>query len=59
MLLEMFDWFALLVMCDWPVETSLHPELVELVLRNSGIGLEYNTVVILCLTLDIQKDLER
>ena len=55
----MFDWFALLVMCDWPVETSLHPELVELVLRNSGIGLEYNTVVILCLTLDIQKDLER
>ena len=59
MLLEVFDWFALLVMCSWPGQASLHPEFIKLVLRDSGIGLEDDTVVILGLTLDIQEDLER
>lgn len=59
MLLEVFDWFALLVMCSWPGQASLHPEFIKLVLRDSGIGLEDDTVVILGFALDIQKDLER
>jgi hypothetical protein len=59
MLLEMFNGFALLVLCSWPSQASLYPEFIKLVLRDSGIGLENDTVVVLGLTLDIQKDLER
>ena len=59
MLLEVFNRFALLVMCSWPSQASLYPEFIKLVLGNSGVGLEDNTVVIFGFALDIQKDLER
>jgi hypothetical protein len=58
MFLEVFDWLALLILCSWPSQASLYPEFIKLVLGNSGIGLENDTVVVLGLTLDIQKDLE-
>ena len=55
----MLDWFALLVMRFWPFEVSLHPEFIEFVLRNRGVGLEDDTVVVFSLALDVQKDLQR
>jgi hypothetical protein len=57
--LEMLNGFALLVLCSWPSQASLYPEFIKLVLGNSGVGLEDDTVVVLGLALDIQKDLER
>ena len=35
---QMFDGLALLILRSWPIETSLDPELIELVLRNGGVG---------------------